>query len=177
MAEDRVVRRKHPRRSADGAASGRRAKESKLTTVSAGPPATRGELRLSNSDPEVEPMASRPGRFMVKFKLEGVDLRELETAITPRLAAVGVDAMRRFGMTVSLDGVEPGREAEIQAVVQGAINDVNRARGEARLRAGDDRSASEDAAAASESALRAVRESFHAARRSAHAVPLYPERR
>lgn len=148
-----------------------------MTTASPGPPTTRGELRLSKSDPEVEPMNSRPGRFTVKFKLDGVDLLELETAISPRLAAVGVDAIRRFGMTVSLDGVEPGREAEIQAVVQGAIDDVNRARGEARLRAGRDRSASDQAANASEIALRAVTESFHAARHSAHAVPLYPEPR
>jgi hypothetical protein len=148
-----------------------------VAAISPKQPAAINELRLSTSDPEVEPMASRPGRYLVKFKLEGVDLLELETLISPRLAAVGVDAISRFGLTVSLYGVEPGREAEIQKVVQGAIDDVNRARGAARLRAGRDRSASEEAANASGIALRAVTESFHAARHSAHAVPLYPEPR
>jgi hypothetical protein len=129
-------------------------------------PATTNELRLSTTDPEVEPMASRPGRFMVKFKLEGVDLLELETLISPRLAAVGVGAISRFGLTISLYGVQPGREAEIHTVVQGAIDDVNRARGEARVRAAHDRSVSEEAAAASEVELRTVTETFQAARRS-----------
>jgi hypothetical protein len=148
-----------------------------LTTASPGPPTTRGELRLSKSDPEVEPMNSRPGRFTVKFKLDGVDLLELETAISPRLAAVGVDAIRRFGMTVSLDGVEPGREAEIQKVVQGAIDDVNRARGEARERAAHDRSASEEAAEASDVELRTVTKTFQALAGRPHAVPPHLERR
>jgi hypothetical protein len=69
-------------------------------------------------------------------------------------------------MTVSLSGVEQGREAEVYAEIQAAIGEVNRARGAARENAELERSASEAAAAVSEAQLQAVDESFRAARRS-----------
>jgi hypothetical protein len=57
----------------------------------------------------------------VTFTLEGAHLLELQEALEPRLAGIGVERMHRFGMTVSLSGVEEGREAEVYAEIQAAI--------------------------------------------------------
>jgi regulator of protease activity HflC (stomatin/prohibitin superfamily) len=125
-----------------------------------------GELRLADSDPEIKHSASNSDRFVVKFTLEGVHLLELQKALEPRLAGIGVEGLHRFGMTVSLSGVEQGREAEVYAEIQAAIEEVNQARSAARQTAEHERSASEAAAAVSEARLQAVGESFRAARRS-----------
>jgi hypothetical protein len=124
-----------------------------------------GELRLADSDPKIQHSASGSDRFVVTFTLEGVHLLELQEALEPRLAGIGVERIHRFGMTVSLSGVEQGREAEVYAEIQAAIEEVNRARGAARENAEHERSASEAAAAVSEAQLQAVGKSFRAARR------------
>jgi hypothetical protein len=125
-----------------------------------------GGLRLADRDPEIKHSASNSDRFVVTFTLEGVHLLELQEALEPRLAGIGVERIHRFGMTVSLFGVEQGREAEVYAQVQAAIEEVNRARGAARENAEHERSASEAAAAVSKAQLQAVGERFRAARRS-----------
>lgn len=124
-----------------------------------------GELRLADTDPEIKHSPSNSDRFVVKFTLEGIHLRQLQEALEPRLAGIGVERIHRFGMTVSLSGVEQGREAEVYAEIQAAIEEVNRARAGAREDAEHERSASEAAAAVSEAQLQAVGESFRAARR------------
>jgi hypothetical protein len=125
-----------------------------------------GELRLVDSGPKIEHSASGSDRFVVTFTLEGVHLLELQEALEPRLAGIGVERIQRFGMTISLSGVERGREAEVYAEIQAAIEEVNRARGAAREDAEHERSASEAAAAVSEAQLQEVGEGFRAARRS-----------
>jgi hypothetical protein len=125
-----------------------------------------GKLRLADSDPKIQRSASGSDRFVVTFTLEGVHLLELQEALEPRLAGIGVERIHRFGMTVSLSGDEEGREAEVYAEIQAAIEEVNQARSAARQTAEHERSASEAAAAVSEAQLQAVGESFRAARRS-----------
>jgi hypothetical protein len=130
-------------------------------------PATNGhaELKLAAKDPEVAQSGSGD-RFTVTFTMEGVDLLELENVLRPRLAAVGVERISRFGMTISLYGVEEGRESEVFHQLETAIEDVNRLRQTAREDRERRRSATEDAEAAAESRLDTVREGFHAARES-----------
>jgi hypothetical protein len=61
-------------------------------------PATRdGQLRLADGDPEIKHSASGSDRFVVKFTLEGVHLLELQEALEPRLAGIGVERIHRFG--------------------------------------------------------------------------------
>jgi hypothetical protein len=125
-----------------------------------------GELRLADRDPTIQHSASGSDRFVVTFTLEGVNLLELQEALEPRLAGIGVERIHRFGMTVSLSGVEQGREAEVYAEIQAAIQEVNQARGAAREDVEHERSASEAAAAVSETQLQAVGDGFRAARGS-----------
>lgn len=136
-----------------------------MATITPDSAARDGELRLADRDPEIQHSASNADRFVVKFTLEGVHLLELQEALEPRLAGIGVDRIKRFGMTVSLSGVEQGREAEVYAEIQAAIEEVNRARRAARENAEHDRSASQAAATVSEANLQAVGASFRAARR------------
>lgn len=136
-----------------------------MATITPDSAARDGELRLADRDPEIQHSASNADRFVVKFTLEGVHLLELQEALEPRLAGIGVDRIHRFGMTVSLSGVEQGREAEVYAEIQAAIEEVNRARRAARENAEHDRSASQAAATVSEANLQAVGASFRAARR------------
>jgi hypothetical protein len=123
------------------------------------------DLRLAGTDPEVG--HSRLGdRFSVKFTMEGVDLQELQNVLTPRLAAVGVERISRFGMTISLHGVEAGREGEVFHELEAAIEDVNRLRQSARYERERSRSANEAADALAEGRLEKVRDGFRAARES-----------
>ena len=130
-------------------------------------PSTGGqaELKLADKDAEVTHSGSSD-RFTVKFTIEGIDLLELENVLTPRLPAVGVKQIRRFGMTMSLSGVEAGREGEVFHALQTAIADVNTLRQNARDDRERSRSATEAADAVAEGRLDAARERFHAARES-----------
>jgi hypothetical protein len=125
-----------------------------------------GKLRLAAKDPEVEHAASGSERFTVKFALEGTNLLELENALAPRLADVGVERISRSGMTITLYGVEHGREGEVFHEVQSGIDDVNRARRAAAEDAEGRRSATEAAGAVAEARLRDVRKSFQTARQT-----------
>ena len=128
-------------------------------------PSTNGhaKLKLATKDPEVTHSGSGD-RFTVKFTMEGVDLLELENVLKPRLAAVGVQRISRFGMTIALYGVEEGRESEVFHELETAIEDVNTLRQEARDAGERRRSDAEEAEAVAESRLDTVREGFHAAR-------------
>jgi hypothetical protein len=130
-------------------------------------PSTNGhaELKLAARDPEVTQSGSGD-RFTVKFTMEGVDLLELENVLRPRLAAVGVERLSRFGMTMSLYGVEEGRESEVFHQLETAIEDVNTLRQTAREDRERRRSATEDAETLAEGRLDTVRKGFHAARGS-----------
>lgn len=128
------------------------------------------DLRLADMDPEVTHSGSGD-RFTVKFTMEGVDLRELQNLLAPRLAAVGVERISRFGMTMSLYGVEAGREGEVFHELESAIEDVNRLRESARDDRERSRSAAEAADARAEGRLEDVRDEFHAARESLHQRP------
>ena len=129
-------------------------------------PSTGGqaELKLADKDPEVRHSGSSD-RFTVKFTIEGVDLRELENVLTPRLPAVGVKQSQRFGMTMSLSGVEAGREGEVSRTPD-RVADVHTLRQNARDDRERSRSATEAADAVAEGRLDAARERFHAARES-----------
>jgi hypothetical protein len=128
-------------------------------------PSTNGhaELKLATKDPEVT-HSEAGDRFTVKFEMQGVDLLELENVLRPRLAAVGVERISRFGMTIALYGVEEGRESEVFHELETAIEDVNTLRQEARDDRERRRSDAEEAEAVAESRLDTVREGFHAAR-------------
>jgi hypothetical protein len=69
-----------------------------------------------------------------------------------------------MGITISLYGVEHGREGEVLAEVQRAIDGVSQTRQAERESAERERSAVEAAAVISETELEAVRESFRTAR-------------
>jgi hypothetical protein len=125
-----------------------------------------GELRLADKDLDITRSASGSDQFNVQFTLEGVNFLELQNVLTPCLAGVGVERIDRSGMTMTLYGVEQGREGEVLAEVEGAIADVNRARKAAREDAERQRSATEAADAISEAQLQTVRERFKAARKS-----------
>jgi hypothetical protein len=123
-----------------------------------------GRLRLADRDPEVEPGSG--SRFNVKFAFEGTNLIEMQTALGPRLAAVGVARVTRSGMTITLYGVEQGREGDVFGAVQSALDDVNEARRVAQGDAEERRAASDAASAAADVRLEEVREGFHEARQS-----------
>lgn len=123
------------------------------------------DLRLANKDPEVTHSGS-DDRFTVKFTMEGVNLREMQSVLAPRLAAVGVERISRFGMTMSLHGVTAGREGEVFHELETAIDDVNTLRESARDERERSRSAAEAADSLAEGRLERVRQGFHAARES-----------
>jgi hypothetical protein len=121
------------------------------------------DLRLASKDPEVTHSGSGD-RFTVTFTMEGVALRELQNVLGPRLAKMGVERISRFGMTMSLHGVEAGREGEVFHELATAIEDVNTLRENARDERERSRSAAEAADALAEDRLEKVRDGFHAAR-------------
>lgn len=123
-----------------------------------------GRLRLVDRDPEVEPGSG--SRFNVKFAFEGTNLMEMQTALEPRLPAMGVERITRSGMTITLYGVERGREGDVFGEVQSALDDVNKARRMAQGDAEERRAASDAAAAAGDVRLQEVRDGFHEARQS-----------
>ena len=131
---------------------------------------TRGnelDLRLADEDLEVAHAAGPGDRFTVKVTMEGPDLLELQTVLTPRLAAVGVDRVSRVGTTLSLYGVAAGREHEVFDVLRTAIADVNSLRKTVRDDRERSRSAAEDANAVRETDLEAVKQRFRTARNGA----------
>ena len=123
------------------------------------------ELKLASTDPRVTQSGSSD-RFTVEFTMEGIDLLELESVLRPRLEAVGVERISRFGMSISLHGVEEGREGEVFHELQLAIDDVNRTRQTARDDRERLRSVTEAAEAVAEDRRGSVREGFRAAQNS-----------
>jgi hypothetical protein len=128
------------------------------------------DLKLADMDPEVTRSGSGD-RFTVTFTMEGVDLLELQNILRPRLAGVGVERISRLGMTMSLYGVEAGREGEVFHALETAIEDVTRHRQDARDDRERSRSATEAAEAVAEGRLENVRDAFRGARKSAQAAP------
>jgi hypothetical protein len=120
------------------------------------------QLKLAATDPRVRPTSS-DDRFSVQFTMEGMDLLELENVLRPRLGAVGVQRISRFGMTISLHGVEEGRESEVFHELQAAIDDVNTARAASREDRERRRSETEAAATVSQDRADKVRKAFRAA--------------
>jgi hypothetical protein len=135
-----------------------------MATITPESTAPDGGLRLADIDPEVEHYAGGSDRFVVRFTFKGTDLLELQNVLNPRLAGVGVGRSTRVGMTITLYGVEHGREGEVFAEVDAAVAEVNRIRQAARETTEHERSASETAAVLSEAQLEAVREGFRSAR-------------
>jgi hypothetical protein len=126
---------------------------------------SQADLKLVDKNPEITHSGSGD-RFTVKFTMEGVHLRELQNVLSPRLAAVGVERISRFGMTMSLHGVEVGRESEVFHELATAIEDVNRLRQSAHDERERSRSAADAAEALAEHRLEDVRDGFQAARES-----------
>jgi len=137
-----------------------------MATIAAESTTSDGNVRLASAAPEVARSASAPDRFTVKFDLDGAGLLDLQSVLTARMVGVGVERVSRIGTTVSLHGVEQGREGEVFHELQAAIDDVNGSRKAASEVAEQRRSATEAADAASEVQLQAVRESFATAARS-----------
>jgi len=133
-----------------------------MATITSEATAPDGRLTLADTDPEIE----HPGsdRFVVKFRFTGPDLLQLQNVLAPRLAGIGVGRSTRTGMTISLYGVEHGREGEVLAEVQRAIDEVNQTRQAGRDNAERERAAVDAAGVLSEVQLEAVRESFRTAR-------------
>jgi hypothetical protein len=123
-----------------------------------------GGLTLTDTDPEIEHYAPGSDRFVVKFRFTGPDLLQLQNVLAPRLAGIGVGRSTRTGMTISLYGVEHGREGEVLAEVQRAVDDVNQTRQAERDNAERERAAVDAASVLSEAQVDAVRESFRTAR-------------
>jgi hypothetical protein len=138
-----------------------------MATISVESATSNDTVRLARKPPEVARSSAGSERFTVKFELEGTGLLELQNALTARAASVGVERISRMGTTLSLHGVEHGRESEVFFEVQAAIDDVNRARQAAEEISEQRRLATEEANAVSDAQVRAVRESFAAAARSA----------
>jgi hypothetical protein len=136
-----------------------------MATITPESTAPDGGLRLADIDPEVEHYAPGSDRFVVKFTFKGTDLLQLQNVLAPRLAGVGVGRSTRQGMTITLFGVEQGREGEVFAQVEAAVDEVNRTRQAARENAAHEHSAAEAAAAIADAQLEAVRKNFLAARR------------
>lgn len=135
-----------------------------MATITPEATAPDGRLTLADTDPEVEHYAPGSDRFVVKFRFTGPDLLQLQNVLAPRLAGIGVGRSTRTGMTISLYGVEHGREGEVLAEVQRAIDDVNQTRQAGRDSAERERAAVDAASVLSEAQLEAVRESFRTAR-------------
>jgi hypothetical protein len=121
------------------------------------------DLKLVDEDFDVTHSGSGDS-FTVKFSMEGADLLELQNLLRPRLAAVGVRGITRVGMTMSLYGVEAGREGEVFAELEKAIDEVNKL----RRRASDERrrseSADDAAGVVADKRLGKVRDGFRSAR-------------
>lgn len=121
------------------------------------------DLKLVDEDFDVTHSGSGES-FTVKFTMEGADLLELQNMLRPRLAAVGVRGITRVGMTMSLYGVEAGREGEVFAELENAIDEVNTL----RHRASDERrrsqSADDAAGVVAEKRLGKVQDGFRSAR-------------
>lgn len=121
------------------------------------------DLKLVDEDFDVTHSGSGES-FTVKFTMEGADLLELQNMLRPRLAAVGVRGITRVGMTMSLYGVEAGREGEVFAELENAIDEVNKL----RRRASDERrrsqSADDAAGVVAEKRLGKVQDGFRSAR-------------
>jgi hypothetical protein len=100
----------------------------------------------------------------VKFRFIGPDLFQLQNVLAPRPAGIGVGRSTRTGVTISLYGVEHGREGEVLAEVQRAIDEVNQTRQAGRGDAERERAVVDAASVVSEAQLEAVRESFRTAR-------------
>ena len=135
-----------------------------MATITPEATAPEGGLTLADSDPEVEHYAPGSDRFVVKFRFIGPDLLQLQNVLAPRLARIGVGRSTRTGVTISLYGVEHGREGEVLAEVQRAIDEVNQTRQAGRENAERERAAVDEAAVLSEAQLESVRESFRTAR-------------
>jgi hypothetical protein len=135
-----------------------------MATIALPPTAPDGGLTLADTDPEVEHYAPGSDRFVVKFRFIGPDLLQLQNVLAPRLAGIGVGRSTRTGMTISLYGVEHGREGEVLAEVHRAVDEVNQTREAGRENAERERAAVDAAGVLSEAQLEAVRESFRGAR-------------
>lgn len=135
-----------------------------MATITPEATASNGGLTLADADPEVEHYAPGSDRFVVKFRFIGPDLLQLQNVLAPRLAGIGVGRSTRTGMTISLYGVEHGREGEVLAEIRRGIDEVNQTRRAGRENAEGERAAVDAADVLSEGQLEAVRESFRTAR-------------
>jgi hypothetical protein len=121
------------------------------------------DLKLVDEDFDVTHSGSGES-FTVKFAMEGADLLELQNMLRPRLAAVGVRGITRVGMTMSLYGVEAGREGEVFAELENAIDDVNKLRRRASDARRRSQSADDAAGVVAEKRLGKVQDGFRSAR-------------
>jgi hypothetical protein len=122
------------------------------------------DLKLGDEDFDVTHSGSG-NRFTVRFTMEGADLLELQNLLRLRLAALRVQ-VTRVGMTMSLCGVEAGREGEVFAELETAIDEVNKLRQRARDERQRSQSATDAAGIIAEERLGKVQDGFRAARAS-----------
>lgn len=122
------------------------------------------DLKLADEDFDVTHSGSGD-RFTVKFTMEGAGPLELQNLLRLRLAAVRVQ-VTRIGMTMSLCGVEAGREAEVFTELETAIDDINKLRRRASNERERSPAATEAAGVVAEDRLEKVRDGFRTARAS-----------
>jgi hypothetical protein len=124
--------------------------------------AGRDDLKLASRDFGVA--RGTRARFTVTFGVDGAGLLELLEVLRPRLVAIGVDGVSRFGRTMSLYGVEAGQETAVLREIEAAIAHVNGERRASRADSERSRPVGDAAEIAAEGRLEVVKAAFRAAR-------------
>jgi regulator of protease activity HflC (stomatin/prohibitin superfamily) len=122
---------------------------------------TEGGIRLSAADPKVEPWPAGHGTYIVTFRLEGEKPFDvLHDPIKSRAEEAGFQIVRVEYDSVSLSGVQEGREAEAQKAVEDGIAEVTERRRERREQIERERPVREAEKRQKAEALERVREAF-----------------
>jgi len=85
-------------------------------------------LRLAEIDLVIKPSVRDRGCLVVTFALAGIAMRDLQNALYPRFAALGVEQVLHVGTQVTFHGISAGREADVYAALEDSIAHVNRQR-------------------------------------------------
>jgi len=85
-------------------------------------------LRLAEIDLVIKPSVRDRGCLVVTFALAGIAMRDLQNALYPRFAALGIEQVLHVGTQVTFHGISAGREADVYAALEDSIAHVNRQR-------------------------------------------------
>jgi len=85
-------------------------------------------LRLEEIELVIKPSVRDRDCLVVTFALAGLSMRDLQTALYPRFAALGVEQVLHVGTRATFHGVRRDREADVYAALDDSIAEVNRHR-------------------------------------------------